>query len=210
MRLLAHLSRWLVREGLGADELRTAEVERFLDARRAAGHTFLLSTKAMRPILGYLRGLEVVPPPPPPTPGGPVDVALERYRRYLTIERGLGSATAHGYVDAVRPFLRTGSRPDGSALDLGNLTAADVISFVVARCPSQGRSAAKLTVTALRSLLGFLHVDGVIGDRWSLPCHRSPVGDWRDCPRDWIPTRSGIFWRPVTAAPAAVAVTSRS
>jgi site-specific recombinase XerD len=91
-----------------------------------------------------------------------VDVALERYRRYLAVERGLGNATARGYVDAVRPFLRTRVSADGSALELGHLTAADVISFVVARCPHQGRSAAKLTVTALRSLLGFLHVDGVI------------------------------------------------
>jgi site-specific recombinase XerD len=47
-------------------------------------------------------------------------------------------------------------------LDLADLTAADVIAFVVRRCPQQGQSAAKLTVTALRSLLGFLHVDGTI------------------------------------------------
>ena len=91
-----------------------------------------------------------------------MEVALERYRRYLTVERGLGKATARGYVDAVRPFLRTRVSPDGLALDLGQLAAADVISFVVARCPRQGRGAAKLTVTALRSLLGFLHVDGAI------------------------------------------------
>jgi integrase/recombinase XerD len=37
-----------------------------------------------------------------------------------------------------------------------------VIGFVVARTPQQSRGAAKLTVTALRSLLGFLHVDGRI------------------------------------------------
>ena len=53
--------------------------------------------------------------------------------------------------------------PDGLALDLGHLAAADVIAFVVARCPHRSRGAAKLTVTALRSLLGFLHVDGAIG-----------------------------------------------
>ena len=33
---------------------------------------------------------------------------------------------------------------------------------MVARCPGQSRGAAKLTVTALRSLLGFLHVEGVL------------------------------------------------
>ena len=133
MRLLAHLSRWLMSEGFGAGELRAAEVERFLDARRAAGRSFLLSAKAMGPILGYLRGLGLEPSPPPP-PGGPVEEALERYRDYLTIERGLGRATARNYVNAVRPFLQGRIRPDGSALDLENLTASDVISFVVAQC----------------------------------------------------------------------------
>ena len=160
--LLAHLSRWLVGEGLGADGLHTTEVERFLSARRAAGYTHLLSMKAMQPILAYLRGLGMAPTPPPPTPHGPVEVALERYRSYLTVERGLGAKTACGYVDAVRLFLQGKVSPDGLVLDLGHLTATDVISFVVGRCPRQGHSAAKHTVTALRSLLGFLHLEGDI------------------------------------------------
>src|SRR5271166_3115348 len=160
MGLLAHLSRWLVGEGRDADALHTTEVERFLLARRAAGYTYLLSIKAMQPILAYLRGLGVAPTPPPPTPSGPVEVALERYRSYLTVERGLGAKTTRGYVDAVHLFLQGRALPD--ALDLGHLTAADVISFVVGRCPHQGHSAAKQTVTALRSLLGFLHVEGII------------------------------------------------
>jgi integrase/recombinase XerD len=162
MRLLAHLSRWLMDEGLGADALQTTEAERFLLTRRGAGYTQLLSIKALQPILAYLRGLGVAPAPPPPTPSGPVEVALEQYRSHLTVERGLGANTASGYVDAVRLFLQGRALPDGLALDLGHLTAADVISFVVRRCPRQGHSAAKQTVTALRSLLGFLHVEGII------------------------------------------------
>jgi hypothetical protein len=98
MRLLAHLSRWLVGEGRRVDALHATEVERFLLARRAAGYTQLLSTKAMQPILAYLRGLGVAPTPPLPTPNGPVEAALERYRLYLTVERGLGARTARGYV----------------------------------------------------------------------------------------------------------------
>ena len=149
-------------EGLGATELNTIEVERFQLARRAAGYMGLLSMKATQPILVYLRGLGVAPIQSPATASGPVEVTLERYRSYLTVERGLGAETARGYVDAVRLFLLGRALPDGLALDLEHLTAADVISFVVGRCPRQGRSAAKLTVTALRSLLGFLHVEGVI------------------------------------------------
>jgi hypothetical protein len=99
VRLLAHLSRWLVGEGFGPGKLHTTEVERFLLERRAAGYTSRLSMKAMRPMLAYLRGLGVVPTAPPPTPGGPVEAALERYRIYLTVERGLGAKTARGEAD---------------------------------------------------------------------------------------------------------------
>jgi integrase/recombinase XerD len=162
LSLLAHLNRWLRGRDLGADELNMTEVERFLLARRAAGYTRRLSIKALQPTLAYLRGLGVAPTPPLPTPRGPVEKMLERYRSYLTVERGLGGATARGYVDAVRFFLQGRTVPDGLALDLSHLTAADVISFVVGRCPHQGHSAARLTVSALRSLLGFLHVEGEI------------------------------------------------
>ena len=46
-------------------------------------------------------------------------------------------------------------------MDLDDLTAASVTEFVVARCPGQSRSQAKLTVTVLRSFLRFLHCEGV-------------------------------------------------
>lgn len=46
-------------------------------------------------------------------------------------------------------------------LDLRSLTPADVTAFVVARCPQLNTGVAKLTVTALRSFLGFLHLEGI-------------------------------------------------
>jgi integrase/recombinase XerD len=162
MHLMAHLSRWLAGEGVEAPELRATDVERFLSARRVAGYTHHLTGKAMRPLLTYLRDQGLWLTPPPAVAHGPVDVAIERYRQYLTKERGLQGVTARGYVDAIRPFLRGRVSPDGLTLDWDSLRAADVSAFVIARTPNQSRGAAKLTVTALRSLLGFLHVDGMI------------------------------------------------
>ncbi len=89
MYLMAHLSRWLTGEGLDAHNLCTTEVARFLSDRRAAGHTNHRTSKAMRPILAYLRGLGVAPTPLISPPDGPVEVMLEHYRHYLTVERGL-------------------------------------------------------------------------------------------------------------------------
>jgi integrase/recombinase XerD len=162
MRLLVHLSRWLAGEGFGAEQLRPSEVNRFVRAHRAAGYTYPRSIKALRPILAYLRDLGVTPPPPPAAFNGPVDEMLQRYRRYLTVERGLREVTAHGYVARVRPFLQGRLLSNGLTLDLGHLTSSDVISFVLARSPHQSHRTACLTVTALRSLLSFLHVEGII------------------------------------------------
>jgi integrase/recombinase XerD len=162
MHLFAHLSRWLAAEGLGPAALMPSVVERFFEARRAAGYANYLSVRAAEPLLGFLRGLAAAPPSPPAgVPEGPVEGLLWRYRSYLALERGLVPAAADGYVHAVRPFLV--GRLSAEGLDLERLSAVDVVSFVVARCPEQGRGRAKLTVTALRSLLAFLHLEGVIG-----------------------------------------------
>jgi integrase/recombinase XerD len=162
MGLIAHLDRWLAAEGRDVATLGSAAIEGFLAARRDAGYTAYLSGKALEPLLAYLRGLGVAPASPALAPGGPVEELLERYRRYLTIERGLGAPTARGYVDKVRPFLDGLAAPNGIDVALECLSPTEVIAFVAARCPRQGRSAAKLTVSSLRSLLVYLHVQGAI------------------------------------------------
>ncbi len=161
LQLLAHASRWLEAERLGAGDLTGDVVERFLAARRSAGYTNYVTARAIEPLLGFLRGLGVAPVARVAEPATAVEALLARYGAYLVIERGLAAGTVWDYVHAVRPFLvQVGG--DGE-LDLQALTAAQVTAFVVARCPGQSRGAAKMTVTALRSLLGFLHVQGVIG-----------------------------------------------
>lgn len=134
-------------------------LERFLAERRAAGHRDYVTARAMAPLLVYLRELGVVPSASPSRLSTKAEMLGERFGLYLTFERGLAKGTVVGYVDAVKPFL-AGLDEDG--LDLRDLTAGRVTAFVVARCPGQSRGAAKMTVTALRSLLGFLHVEGMV------------------------------------------------
>lgn len=185
LRLFANLSRWLAGEGLESRALSPAEVDRFLAARRAAGHTRYASTRAMRPLLEYLRQLGVVPEVPEPEPASPLDRLLEEYRRYLTVERGLAPTTAQGYLHAVRPFLVT--RFTGDEPHFTDLTAADITAFVVAHCPGRAHGSAKLTVTALRSMLRFLHLEGVL--LRSLVSAVPRVAAWRlaDLPRGLTP-----------------------
>jgi integrase/recombinase XerD len=160
LRLLARLSRWLESEGPGPAGLTEDVVERFLGERRAAGYRDYVTARATAPLLRYLRGLGVASASAPRAPVTAAEVLLERFGEYLAVERGVTAETVEGYVHAVRPFL-AGLGGDGE-LDLRGLTGAQVTAFVVARCPRQSRGAAKMTVTALRSLLGFLHVEGLI------------------------------------------------
>lgn len=162
MKVFADLNHWLSQQRMVAADLRSGNLDRFLRDRRAAGHTKYTTFKAVRPILEYLQQLQAAPQETKDATAGPVEVVLEQFWRYLTIERALATATARGYLTMVRPFLICRLSADGLPLDLERLSAADVVSFVVARCPRQSRGAAKLTVTALRSFLGFLHLGGVI------------------------------------------------
>ncbi len=159
LRLLAHLSRWLEQEGIAPDELREPQLERFRreDLARVAS---LRIAQGLVPLLGYLRALGAVPPEDQPERSD-VELLLGRYRDYLLIERGLMAGTARGYVDLVQPFLVSRVGGDGE-LDLVSLTPGDVLGFVLADCRRRPRRSAKAMVTALRSLLVFLHVDGLI------------------------------------------------
>jgi site-specific recombinase XerD len=158
--LAAHLSRWLAGEGLGTAALTPAVVARFLVVRRAGGYTAYRSSKALSPLLGYLRGLGVTPRPVASAPGGPVEVLLERYRRYLVSERGLGTPTARGYIDLVRPFVI--GRATAEGVDVAGLSAGDVVGFVLAVSDQRTPKTAQRTVSALRSLLRFCHVQGLL------------------------------------------------
>lgn len=95
-----------------------------------------------------------------PGPLGPVEELLERYRRYLLGERGLGAATVRGYVDLVRPFVLT--RAGDAGIDLAGLSTADVVGFVLAVGRDRPPKTAQRTTSALRSLLRFCHVQGLL------------------------------------------------
>jgi integrase/recombinase XerD len=160
LRLMAHLSRWLDAGGLDAQTLEMPVTERYFEARRSAGYANERTVTALGPLLGYLRGLGAVPAPS----AGPVTETgqlLGRYAGYLVAERGLAERTVALNVRLARPFLQQRALDRDGRLGLGQLTVAEVRAFVLAQARRQPRSAKRI-VTALRSLLRFLHVDGVI------------------------------------------------
>ncbi len=160
IQLLAHFSRWLATQGWdAATPLTPSETNEFLTARRSQGYAQWLSTKALVPLVTYLRdsGLTV---PVSKVALSPTEALLARYHRYLVDARALAATSARGYVDLVRPFVT--ARVVDNGLDWVGLRPAEVTGFVRSTCLACSVGSAKLVVTALRSLLGFLHIKGLI------------------------------------------------
>lgn len=157
--LWAQLDRWLVDRGLDASELTAVRIEEFL-AERGQTHRYLYTIKALTPGLEFLRRIGAVPVAGKVAEESPVEVIERQFRNYLLVERGLAGVSVETYVVRARPFLADRARR--GRLDLESLTAADVSAFVASWLPGLSKAPARSTVTALRSLLSFLHATGVV------------------------------------------------
>jgi integrase/recombinase XerD len=161
LQFLAHVSRWLDAEGLDVSRLTPEAVEEFLAERRRQGYATRLSLKGARPLLGYLDGLGVLPVGEEVAPTA-VARLLDAFCRYLLEERGLVPGSVRLYSRVARRFLE--ERPEPLDDALVRLSAAEVNAFVLRESRRVGPRAAETVVCALRALLRFLHVQGVIAE----------------------------------------------
>src|SRR5438132_7298177 len=176
LQLLAQLSRWLQGQGLAASDLSEETVARFLEARAAAGYAEKVSRRLVITLLGYLPALAVAPAEAPAAT--PAAAVIGEYRSYLAGERGLAARTIVGYLAVARLFLSRWERPD--RLDLSQLTAGEVSAFVISECRRRRTGSAKVLVTALRSLLRFLSLEGYTARplAGAVPAVSGPGGGW--------------------------------
>ncbi len=158
LRVTAHLSRWLEERSVSLGALTHEHIAAFLEARRL-GYTQFFTHRALAPILGYLEraGAMTLAPPLVPQPSA-VDRVVEPYTRYLLRERGVTPTTARAYGDVARRFLAT--RHAIVSDDALRLEARDVTSFVLEYAAHYSTGATKYLVTALRSLLRYLYLEG--------------------------------------------------
>jgi site-specific recombinase XerD len=162
VHLLADLSGWLGGQDFTAEDLSTQKVDEFLRDRRRRGCRIGLSPRAIAPILGYLRHVRVAPQPVPPVPVTPEEMLLGNYRDYLSGERGVSAGTVTHYLRCARVFLK--SLPGRLEATLAELSTAQVTGYVLAWAERRrGKAPDLVTLPALRSLLRYLHVAGLIG-----------------------------------------------
>lgn len=158
LQLMAHVSRWLEREGLTAAGLTGQQAERFLAARRAAGGQRPRHPAGLRPLLDYLGGLRVIPPEPPAPPQDAASALIAEFAEYLRSERGLAPMTVGAYSSRAARFLSRYA-PDG---DPAVITPGDVTSAVLADASGLSAGAGQHLACALRAFLRYCHVRGLV------------------------------------------------
>ena len=82
LRLMAQLREWAEGRGFGVVAATTTRADEFFSERRTAGRANLLTTRALRPLLEYLRRREVVPEE------GPSVIAIQDLRLLPNAQRG--------------------------------------------------------------------------------------------------------------------------
>ena len=112
------------------------------------------------PLLGYLRGLGVAPWPVSAAPQTWAEELLDSYRCWLLAERGLRVKVVRGYLDSVRPFVA--AHAAGGQAGLRDLGTGDVTAFMIAESRRLAPKTVQRVATALRSLLRFWHLQGLI------------------------------------------------
>ena len=160
LQLMAHLSRWLGAHELEPSALDRAEIERFVCERRAS-HVHLASVAGMQVLLGYLRGLGVVPPAGSREAATPTGELLDRYAEYLRVRRGLKPGTVRSYCNHARAFLADRDRLSGGPA-LETLDVAVINDYLLRESQRLSVYSTQAVALALRSLLRFLHLEGVI------------------------------------------------
>ena len=162
LHLLADVSRWLDQRGLDASGLTDANASAFRQDRRSRGRARFRGTQGLALLLSFLRDAGAAPPPAAASPGDETGVLVAEFAGYLAGERGLRPQTIALYSGAARLFL--GSLPPGDGGILAGLTADAIRSFAIAESGRRGTGSLKNQVTAVRSLLRFLHLRGLIPD----------------------------------------------
>ena len=171
---MARVGRWLDAEGLGVEQLDAEQLAVFLAADRDPARRRNPGSRALRPMLTYLREAGAVPAARLAV--SPLSELLEDYRCWMVQERGLAETTVLRYQNAARRFLRQHAMVDDRFAPEA-LTGAAVNAFLLAESARVSAGSVKGRVADLRSVLTFLYLRGFTPNR--LGAAVPPVGGWR-------------------------------
>jgi len=154
VRIAADFSRWLSSRALQASVLQNQHCDQYLRYRRRRRKVLRGDAIALEQFRDFLRHQGVIALERIASDSlTAVDRCAQEFEQYLREERLLAPPTIVNYVAFAGEFLkdRFGTGP----VDLSQLCAGDVISFVRRRAPRLHVKRAKLLTTALRSFLRY-------------------------------------------------------
>jgi integrase/recombinase XerD len=157
IRLVADLSRWMVKKKITSQQITTDRLKIYLRFRAQHRRPKRDDVAALKRLLNLLLRQGVIPEPSSPA-ATPVTQLQVEYDRYLRQERALASTTVHRYLELAKTFLTAcfGAGP----IDLSTLRATDVTGFVQRRAAAISGKSAQLITSALRSFLRFARYRG--------------------------------------------------
>jgi len=160
VEVMRRLSRWMGERGVSAAALSPAVVDKYLAFRRQSCHDAAAARSWVGTVLRFLQGQGVVTAPDREDRTA-IGVMLAAFRGWLVTERGLAPDTVRCYGTQARKFLAQLPAPLEDSIS--RLDGAAVITFVLGQATATANvGSAKAQVTALRALLRFLHVQGLI------------------------------------------------
>ena len=159
--LAASFSRWLKQRGVELHRITSDHPQRYLRYRARRVKPCLGDTAALRHLIGFLRGEDVIPAEKVSVPRlTAVEHYTQAYAQHLREARALAEATILNYVPFILSFLK-GCFGDGPVA-LSHLCARDVVIFVQRQARRLHTKRAKLMTSALRSFLTYALYRGEI------------------------------------------------
>lgn len=159
LQLVARLSRWMVARSFAVEGLRPMVIDEFFRERRLT-HRSYRTPRSLSAFLIFLNEAGFCCHSDAEVMAQPWEHSSDLFGSYLADERGLRSTTVDNYLNQARPFLRW--RADRSNDDLSSLSIHEVTGFLLCRGATQSRGSIRVAVTALRALLKWLFLTGVL------------------------------------------------
>lgn len=173
--VMAKLSQWLVRSGLGLEDINPTNLEQFFADYRAHHYKTSLGPRRLAPVLQYLHQEHLIPAAHA-AETTPLQVLLKQYERFLAERRNLAPRTIGEQVRTAQRFMESWVEGVDQAWSLELLTAREPRTFLLEETQRLSSGAAKNVLQALRSFLRFCYQTGRISHdiAMTLP----PVASW--------------------------------
>ena len=159
LQLIARLSRWMVGRSLSVEGLTPMVIDDFFRERRST-HRNYSTPRSLSTFLIFLEEAGFSCGTDADVPARAWEHTLDLFGSYLTNERGLRPTTVDNYLNQARPFLQW--HVDRANDDLRSLSIHEVTGFLLSRGATQSRGSIRVAVTALRALLKWLFLTGVL------------------------------------------------